>query len=86
MLLDEPTNHLDIEGLDALMEAIKGWNGGVIFISHDARFIENVADELWVVGGGSVQKFYGSVDQYKKIITGGSVGTSHGNAAAAKET
>lgn len=86
LLLDEPTNHLDIEGLDALMEAIKGWNGGVISISHDARFIENVADELWVVGGGSVQKFYGSVDQYKKIITGGSVGTSHGNAAAAKET
>lgn len=68
LLLDEPSNHLDIEGLDALAASIQNWNGGVITISHDARFIEKVADELWVVNGGKVEKFYGSVNQYKQII------------------
>ncbi|KAF7306412.1 Protein gcn20 [Mycena indigotica] len=45
LLLDEPTNHLDIEGLDALMVALQKWNGGVIIISHDERFITTVAQE-----------------------------------------
>ena len=46
LLLDEPTNHLDMEGLDALMDALKVWNGGSIVISHDERFITNVAREV----------------------------------------
>jgi ABC-type Mn2+/Zn2+ transport system ATPase subunit len=48
LLLDEPTNHLDIEGLDALMIALQKWNGGVIIISHDERFITTVAKEVHV--------------------------------------
>lgn len=47
LLLDEPTNHLDIEGLDALMHALSVWNGGVILISHDERFITTVATEVY---------------------------------------
>ncbi|KAG9104507.1 hypothetical protein FRC06_001888 [Ceratobasidium sp. 370] len=46
LLLDEPTNHLDIEGLDALMSALQSWNGGVILISHDERFITTVSNEV----------------------------------------
>lgn len=42
----QPTNHLDIEGLDALMKALQNWNGGVIVISHDERFITSVAKEV----------------------------------------
>ncbi|KAM0787213.1 hypothetical protein ACM66B_006451 [Microbotryomycetes sp. NB124-2] len=68
LLLDEPTNHLDIEGLDALMNALNSWNGGVIVISHDSTFINTVCKELWVVGDGKAEKFYGDVDQYKNII------------------
>ncbi|KAG6918702.1 hypothetical protein DXG01_012520 [Tephrocybe rancida] len=49
LLLDEPTNHLDIEGLDALMVALQKWNGGVIIISHDERFITTVAKEAYKV-------------------------------------
>ncbi|KAL5535075.1 hypothetical protein ACEPAF_3168 [Sanghuangporus sanghuang] len=71
LLLDEPTNHLDIEGLDALMAALNKWNGGVIIISHDERFITSVAKELWVCGGGTVTKFNGDVEAYKKLIVGG---------------
>ncbi|TDL28943.1 hypothetical protein BD410DRAFT_781501 [Rickenella mellea] len=68
LLLDEPTNHLDIEGLDALMAALSAWNGGVIIISHDERFITTVADELWVCGEGTVKKYYGDVQSYKSLI------------------
>uniref|UniRef100_A0A0W0FG45 ABC transporter domain-containing protein n=1 Tax=Moniliophthora roreri TaxID=221103 RepID=A0A0W0FG45_MONRR len=68
LLLDEPTNHLDIEGLDALMNALNLWNGGVIIISHDERFITNVAKELWVCADGTVTKFKGDVQSYKNLI------------------
>jgi hypothetical protein len=44
--LRKPTNHLDLEGLDALMLALGTWNGGVIVISHDERFITSVAKEV----------------------------------------
>ncbi|KAF9454927.1 P-loop containing nucleoside triphosphate hydrolase protein [Macrolepiota fuliginosa MF-IS2] len=68
LLLDEPTNHLDIEGLDALMSAIQKWNGGVIIISHDERFITTVASELWVCGDQTISKFRGDVEAYKNLI------------------
>ena len=68
LLLDEPTNHLDTEGLDALCEAIKKFNGGVICISHDETFINNCMEELWVVDDGKVEKLYGDVAEYKRII------------------
>ncbi|KAG5724759.1 hypothetical protein E4T56_gene8093, partial [Termitomyces sp. T112] len=68
LLLDEPTNHLDIEGLDALMLALQKWNGGVIIISHDERFITTVAKELWVCGDQTVTKFKGDVQAYKSLI------------------
>ncbi|KAI9451534.1 P-loop containing nucleoside triphosphate hydrolase protein [Russula earlei] len=68
LLLDEPTNHLDLEGLDGLMSALRTWNGGVILISHDERFITAVAKELWVCGDGTVRKFNGDVEAYKSLI------------------
>ncbi|KAF4623235.1 hypothetical protein D9613_002001 [Agrocybe pediades] len=68
LLLDEPTNHLDIEGLDALMVALQKWNGGVIIISHDEKFITTVANQLWVCGDGTVKKFMGDVQSYKNLI------------------
>jgi len=68
LLLDEPTNHLDIEGLDALMVALHKWNGGIIIISHDEKFITAVANELWVCGDKTVAKFHGDVQSYKNLI------------------
>lgn len=48
LLLDEPTNHLDIEGLDALMDALNRWNGGVLVISHDSTFIHTCVPFLFL--------------------------------------
>ncbi|OCF36245.1 ATP-binding cassette, subfamily F, member 3 [Kwoniella heveanensis CBS 569] len=69
LLLDEPSNHLDIEGIDALIEAIKVFKGGVISISHDERFITSTSNQLWVCADGKVTKFLGDVESYKKIVT-----------------
>ncbi|GAA5847592.1 hypothetical protein JCM9279_005315 [Rhodotorula babjevae] len=71
LILDEPTNHLDLEGLDALMDALNQWNGGVILVSHDSLFIHTVCKELWVCGEQKAQKFYGDVDEYKSLIVNG---------------
>ena len=74
LLLDEPTNHLDLETIEALAYALNAFEGGVVFVSHDERLIELVADELWVVnrgeGGkpGSVNVFNGSFEEYKTML------------------
>merc|ERR1712226_284806 len=52
LILDEPTNYLDRDGLGALILAIKDHKGGVLIISHNKEFCENVATERWIMKGG----------------------------------
>jgi len=52
LILDEPTNYLDRDGLGALVLAIKDYKGGVLIISHNKEFCENVATERWIMKGG----------------------------------
>ncbi|MDR3110804.1 MAG: ABC-F family ATP-binding cassette domain-containing protein [Planctomycetaceae bacterium] len=49
LILDEPTNHLDLWARKALEEAIKKFDGSVIFISHDRYFVDRVADHLLII-------------------------------------
>ena len=44
------------------MEALKVWHGGVILISHDERFINNVCKQLWVCADGTLSKWWVEFD------------------------
>lgn len=65
LLLDEPTNHLDMETIDALAEAINGFEGGVVLVSHDFRLIDQVAKEIWICEKQKVTKWEGDIVSYK---------------------
>jgi elongation factor 3 len=52
LILDEPTNYLDREGLGALVLACASYKGGVLIISHNKEFCDNVATEKWIMKGG----------------------------------
>ena len=69
LVLDEPSNHLDIEAMDALSVALNNFGGGVLMVSHDVTMLQNVCTSLWVCDGGTVTKFPGDVNAYKKKIT-----------------
>eukprot|EP00656_Telonema_subtile_P016402 TRINITY_DN18659_c0_g1_i4.p1 TRINITY_DN18659_c0_g1~~TRINITY_DN18659_c0_g1_i4.p1 ORF type:complete len:365 (+),score=103.69 TRINITY_DN18659_c0_g1_i4:101-1195(+) len=69
LLLDEPTNHLDIDTIDALVQALMGFEGGIMVISHDERLISAVCDELWVCGDGKVAQWPGDgFESYKASL------------------
>jgi len=68
MILDEPTNHLDIDSRAALIEAINGYPGAVILVSHDRYLIEACADRLWLVADGAVTPFDGDLDDYRRFV------------------
>merc|ERR1711934_984352 len=62
LILDEPTNYLDRDGLGALVLAIKDYKGGVLIISHNREFCDNVATEKWIMQGGKLRIEGESVD------------------------
>jgi ATP-binding cassette subfamily F protein 3 len=59
LFLDEPTNHLDIPAAEILEEALVSFEGTVVFVSHDRRFLENVATRVVSVRDGKVDVYPG---------------------------
>ncbi|WP_226579607.1 ABC-F family ATP-binding cassette domain-containing protein [Acuticoccus sediminis] len=70
LILDEPTNHLDIDSRAALVEAINGYEGAVILISHDRYLVEACVDRLWLVADGTVSPFDDDMEAYRALILG----------------
>jgi ABC-type glutathione transport system ATPase component len=64
LLLDEPTNHLDVEAIEALAEALCGYEGTTLFVSHDRWFVAKVASRVLEVTPSGPNDFPGTYDEY----------------------
>jgi ATP-binding cassette subfamily F protein 3 len=83
LLMDEPTTHLDIASIDALVHALKQYEGTFIFISHDVYFIRALAKNVLHVNAGRLTPYAGDYDYYleKSRATNERAGLTAGNAS-----
>jgi ATP-binding cassette subfamily F protein 3 len=64
LLMDEPTTHLDLASVDALIEALKQYQGTLVFISHDVHFIRALSNHVVRVEAGQLRHFTGGYQYY----------------------
>ena len=64
LVLDEPTNHLDLPARESLESALKQFTGTVLFVSHDRRFTEAVADSIVSIENGTLLPFEGGYQAF----------------------
>lgn len=75
LILDEPTNHLDIQSKEILEEAIRNYEGTVLFVSHDRYFINKISTRIIELRDKKLYSFIGNYDYYeshKDIVYGAS--------------
>ncbi len=64
LIFDEPTNHLDLESISALRDALKEYEGTVIFVTHDRDLVSDVATRVLCMGRHTIDDFKGTYDEY----------------------
>ena len=65
LLLDEPTNHLDLSAIEWLEDLLLSFNGSVLFITHDRRFLDKLATRITELDRGKLTDFTGNFTQYQ---------------------
>ncbi len=68
LVLDEPTNHLDINARESLEGMLTGFDGTILFVSHDRYFMDKVATKLWVVDDGDIDVELGNYTDYHRRL------------------
>jgi ATP-binding cassette subfamily F protein 3 len=68
LILDEPTNHLDVDAREALVQALNGYSGAVMVVSHDRHMLELIADRLVLVADGTAREYDGSIEDYTALV------------------
>jgi ATP-binding cassette subfamily F protein 3 len=71
LLLDEPTNHLDLRAKDVLLEALRGFTGTAVFVSHDRYFLDEVATRVIEVLDHGITVYPGNYEDYLWRKSGG---------------
>ncbi|WP_413700163.1 ABC-F family ATPase [Psychromonas sp. KJ10-10] len=64
LIMDEPTNHMDMEAIEALNNALKEFEGTLIFVSHDREFVSSLATRIIDIKNKNVINFQGTLDEY----------------------
>jgi ATP-binding cassette subfamily F protein 3 len=65
LVFDEPTNHLDVESIEALEDAIEGYDGTVLIVSHDRALLENLCTRIWALEDGVLYDFPGGYGEWE---------------------
>lgn len=68
LILDEPTNHLDIIGKEALEDALNGYSGTLLLVSHDRYFIRKIATAILVIENGQATYYPYGYDEYTETV------------------
>ena len=64
LIMDEPTNHLDMESIEALNNALKKFEGTLIFVSHDREFVSSLATRVIEIKDQQLHDFQGTYEEY----------------------
>ena len=64
LIMDEPTNHLDMESIESLNLALEGYEGTLIFVSHDREFVSSLATRVIEMKGDRIIDFTGNYEDY----------------------
>ncbi|MGE3671136.1 MAG: ABC-F family ATP-binding cassette domain-containing protein, partial [Polyangiaceae bacterium] len=64
LVLDEPTNHLDLESIEALVKALKEYDGTLLFVSHDRWFVDQLATRVVEIKADGIVDFPGTYAEY----------------------
>jgi ATP-binding cassette subfamily F protein 3 len=70
LLMDEPTNHLDMDSKDTLEEALIGYEGSLVTVSHDRWFLDQVVNRIWELQDGVITTYYGNYTDYIRAKKG----------------
>ncbi|MDZ7800567.1 MAG: ABC-F family ATP-binding cassette domain-containing protein [Trueperaceae bacterium] len=66
LVLDEPTNHLDVEMIEALEAALDVFEGTLLLVSHDRRFVSSLATRVWEIQDGQFEDYEGDWSFYER--------------------
>jgi len=66
LLMDEPTNHLDLDSSEALIDALTGYEGTLLFVSHNRSFVNGLATHVWEVDDLGVDAQPGDLDDWQR--------------------
>jgi ATP-binding cassette subfamily F protein 3 len=66
LVLDEPTNHLDVESIEALEDALEGYDGTVVLVSHDRELLRALTSKLWILHNRHITEFPGGFAEWEE--------------------
>jgi len=69
LILDEPTNHLDVESIEALEDALEGYDGAVILVSHDRALLRALTTRIWILHERHMTEFAGGFAEWEEVST-----------------
>jgi ATP-binding cassette subfamily F protein 3 len=67
LLLDEPTNHLDLASKEVLLQALRGYQGTLVFVSHDRYFVDALASRVVEVAGHRATSYLGNYEDFLRV-------------------